>query len=214
VFLLLSTLFFPHPQPFPLQLAGLQFEALARQSATRRISRSWSPPRDHRRRSGSHSPHLVVQLRIVGCPKAIKSFPHLSRSAIPRASNTTTRSPSPGIETPPLTKKPVPQLDHLRRPRSPLLAGTIDDPRRTLSGPIHTARLTVETPPAAEVETPAAAERVRTGLDHSIWIFSTTFYNPYRRIRLYLFIRLRFSNLFIRHNNLFIRQPSSNCEPS
>jgi hypothetical protein len=89
------------------------------------------------------------------------------------------------------------------------LAGTtkigIDDPRRTLGEPIHTARLTVKTPPAAEVETPAAAERVRTGLAHSIWIFSTTFYNPSRRTHLYLFIRLRFSNLFIRHNSLFIR---------
>jgi hypothetical protein len=89
------------------------------------------------------------------------------------------------------------------------LAGTtkigIDDPRRTLGGPIHTARLTVKTPPAAEVQTPAAAERVRTGLSHSIWIFSTTFLNLFRHTHLYLFIRLRFSNLFIRHNNLSIR---------
>jgi hypothetical protein len=94
------------------------------------------------------------------------------------------------------------------------LAGTttigIDDPRRTLGGPIHTARLTVKTPPAAEVETPAAAERVRTGLSHSIWIFSTTSYNLFKHTHLYLFIRLRFSNLFIRHNNLFIRLRSSN----
>jgi hypothetical protein len=94
------------------------------------------------------------------------------------------------------------------------LAGTtkigIDDPRRTLGGPVHTARLTVKTPPAAEVETPAAAERVRTKLSHSIWIFSTTFCILSRRIHLYLFIREKSSNLFIRHNNLCIRLRFSN----
>jgi hypothetical protein len=38
-----------------LQLASLQFEALARQTTTRRISRSRSPLRDNRRRSRSRS---------------------------------------------------------------------------------------------------------------------------------------------------------------
>jgi hypothetical protein len=39
-----------------LQLASLQFEALARQTTTRRISRSRSPLRDNHRRSRSRSP--------------------------------------------------------------------------------------------------------------------------------------------------------------
>jgi hypothetical protein len=39
-----------------LQLASLQFQALARQTAARRVSRSRSPPREHRRRIRSRSP--------------------------------------------------------------------------------------------------------------------------------------------------------------
>jgi hypothetical protein len=61
---------------------------------------------------------LVVQLLIVSCPRIIEKLPRRGRSDIPRASNTTTLSPSPRIET--LTRKPVLLLTHLRRPRSPL----------------------------------------------------------------------------------------------